>query len=50
MEVKTVKTSTKCIIISTTQHVGEHREKQFIYLRQARQKYTPGEKGYGHLP
>ena len=49
MEVKTVKTSTKCIIISTTQHVEEHREKQFIYLRQRRGRNTHPEKSAGVL-
>ena len=37
---KTVKTSTKYIITSTTQQVGEYREKQFIYLRQRQGRNT----------
>ena len=49
-ETKTVKTGIKFIIRDTAQHVGEHTEKQFVYLRQKQGRNThPERKGVGIL-
>ena len=44
-----MKTGTKFIIRDTAQHVGEHTEKQFIYLRQKQGRNTHQEKSAGIL-
>ena len=50
-EAKTVKTGTKFTIKDTAQQVGEHTEKQFVYLKQKQGRDTHQErKGVGILP
>ena len=43
-EAKTAKMGTKFIIRDTAQHVGEHTEKRFVYLRQKQGRNTHSEK------